>query len=156
GYAGHGSPFTPGRGTRAKHGHREGRRSGRECDRRPGRAMPEAGPGGTAGRPDSTAGRPDSTAGTPDSTAGQPDGAVAWRGHKPPGWFVLSGRALAPGEPRRAAERPGMSDTADGPKIVQAYQNHRPYLIDLAFRMLSDIGAAEDAVQDAFTRLLAA
>ena len=49
-----------------------------------------------------------------------------------------------------------MSDTADGAKIVQAYRDHRPYLIDLAFRMLGDIGAAEDAVQDAFTRLLAA
>ena len=48
-----------------------------------------------------------------------------------------------------------MSETADGAKIVQAYRGHRPYLIDLAFRMLGDIGAAEDAVQDAFTRLLA-
>jgi RNA polymerase sigma-70 factor (ECF subfamily) len=49
-----------------------------------------------------------------------------------------------------------MSETADGAKIVQAYRDHRPYLIDLAFRMLGDIGTAEDAVQDAFTRLLAA
>ena len=49
-----------------------------------------------------------------------------------------------------------MSETANGAKIVQAYRDHRPYLIDLAFRMLGDIGAAEDAVQDAFTRLLAA
>jgi RNA polymerase sigma-70 factor (ECF subfamily) len=49
-----------------------------------------------------------------------------------------------------------MSDTAGSAKIVQAYRDHRAYLIDLAFRMLGDIGAAEDAVQDAFTRLLAA
>ena len=49
-----------------------------------------------------------------------------------------------------------MSDTADGPKIVQAYRDHRPYLIDLAFRMLGDIGAAEDVVQDAVTRLVRA
>jgi RNA polymerase sigma-70 factor, ECF subfamily len=49
-----------------------------------------------------------------------------------------------------------MSETGDGAKIVQAYREHRPYLVDLAFRMLGDIGAAEDAVQDAFTRLLAA
>ncbi len=49
-----------------------------------------------------------------------------------------------------------MSETADDAKIVQAYRDHRPYLIDLAFRMLGDIGAAEDAVHDAFTRLLAA
>ena len=49
-----------------------------------------------------------------------------------------------------------MSEAGDGAKIVQAFREHRPYLVDLAFRMLGDIGAAEDAVQDAFTRLLAA
>ena len=43
-----------------------------------------------------------------------------------------------------------------GTKIAAAYRDHRPYLVDLAFRMLGDIGAAEDTVQDAFTRLLAA
>jgi RNA polymerase sigma-70 factor, ECF subfamily len=41
-------------------------------------------------------------------------------------------------------------------QISQAYREHRPYLVDLAFRMLSDIGAAEDVVQDAFSRLLTA
>ena len=49
-----------------------------------------------------------------------------------------------------------MSDVAgerqDG--VIQAWHAHRPYLIDLAFRMLGDIGAAEDVVQDAFSRLL--
>jgi RNA polymerase sigma-70 factor, ECF subfamily len=40
--------------------------------------------------------------------------------------------------------------------ISQAYQAHRPYLVDLAFRMLGDIGAAEDVVQDAFSRLMGA
>jgi RNA polymerase sigma-70 factor, ECF subfamily len=40
--------------------------------------------------------------------------------------------------------------------LVQAWNEHRPYLIDLAFRMLGDIGAAEDVVQDAFARLLRA
>ena len=40
--------------------------------------------------------------------------------------------------------------------IIQAYQAHRPYLIDLAFRMLADAGAAEDVVQDAFSRLMGA
>src|SRR5271169_2480565 len=39
-------------------------------------------------------------------------------------------------------------------EVVQAWNDHRPYLVDLAFRMLEDIGAAEDAVQDAFARLL--
>src|SRR5881227_1564552 len=110
GYAGHGSPLAPGRGTRAGHGHREGRRSGRKCDRWPG-------------------------------------SAVTIR----PAGSSFPGRAAAEAGPRRAAEGPGMSETADGAKIVQAYRDHRPYLIGLAFRMLGDIGAAEDAVQDAFT-----
>jgi RNA polymerase sigma-70 factor (ECF subfamily) len=41
-------------------------------------------------------------------------------------------------------------------RLTLAYQAHRPYLIDLAFRMLGDIGAAQDVVQDAFTRLISA
>jgi RNA polymerase sigma-70 factor, ECF subfamily len=41
-----------------------------------------------------------------------------------------------------------------GEQVVQAWNDHRPYLVDLAFRMLGDIGAAEDVVQDAFARLL--
>ena len=48
---------------------------------------------------------------------------------------------------------PGKQDNAT---ISQAYREHRPYLIDLAFRMLGDLGAAEDVVQDAFARLLRA
>jgi RNA polymerase sigma-70 factor, ECF subfamily len=44
----------------------------------------------------------------------------------------------------------------DDEKIIQAYADHRPYLVDLAFRMLGDIGAAEDVVQDAFSRLMSA
>jgi RNA polymerase sigma-70 factor (ECF subfamily) len=39
-------------------------------------------------------------------------------------------------------------------QVIQAWHAHRPYLVDLAFRMLGDIGAAEDMVQDAFARLL--
>jgi RNA polymerase sigma-70 factor, ECF subfamily len=41
-------------------------------------------------------------------------------------------------------------------EVIWAWNEHRPYLIDLAFRMLGDIGAAEDVVQDAFARLLRA
>jgi RNA polymerase sigma-70 factor (ECF subfamily) len=41
-------------------------------------------------------------------------------------------------------------------EVIQAWKAHRPYLVDLAFRMLGDIGAAEDAVQEAFARLLQA
>jgi RNA polymerase sigma-70 factor (ECF subfamily) len=39
-------------------------------------------------------------------------------------------------------------------QIGEAWKEHRPYLIDLAFRMLGDIGAAEDVVQEAFFRLV--
>src|SRR5690348_16937520 len=56
----------------------------------------------------------------------------------------------------RSQEGRGMRGEQDGGKISQAYQDHRPYLVDLAFRMLGDVGAAEDIVQDAFTRLMAA
>ena len=49
-----------------------------------------------------------------------------------------------------------MDSAEDGAKISRAYTDHRPYLVDLAFRMLGDIGAAEDVVQEAFTRLMAA
>jgi RNA polymerase sigma-70 factor (ECF subfamily) len=44
----------------------------------------------------------------------------------------------------------------DDPVISRAYRDNRPYLVDLAFRMLGDIGSAEDVVQDAFTRLMRA
>src|SRR5258708_8380201 len=56
----------------------------------------------------------------------------------------------------RSLEGRGMHGQRDGGTISQAYQDHRPYLVDLAFGMLGDIGAAEDIVQDAFTRLMAA
>src|SRR5499427_2534178 len=49
-----------------------------------------------------------------------------------------------------------MPGEQDGGKFSQAYREHRPYLVDLAFRMLGDIGAAEDVVQDAFARLMRA
>jgi len=48
---------------------------------------------------------------------------------------------------------PGERDDAT---ISRAYREHRPYLVDLAFRMLGDLGSAEDVVQDAFARLLRA
>jgi len=49
-----------------------------------------------------------------------------------------------------------MPGKAQDATISQAYREHRPYLVDLAFRMLGDLGAAEDVVQDAFARLLRA
>src|SRR5579859_6614942 len=38
-------------------------------------------------------------------------------------------------------------------QIKDAWIDHRPYLVDMAFRMLGDIGRAEDVVQEAFQRL---
>lgn len=38
-------------------------------------------------------------------------------------------------------------------QINDAWAGHRSYLVDLAFRMLGDIGQAEDIVQEAFYRL---
>lgn len=38
-------------------------------------------------------------------------------------------------------------------RIDQAWREHRPYLVNLAFRMLGDVGTAEDVVQEAFARL---
>ena len=49
-----------------------------------------------------------------------------------------------------------MSEEQRDEQVIQAWNEHRPYLVDLAFRMLGDIGAAEDVVQDAFARLLRA
>src|SRR5215472_3615645 len=49
-----------------------------------------------------------------------------------------------------------MAGKQDNSAISQAYREHRPYLVDLAFRMLGDLGVAEDVVQEAFARLLRA
>jgi RNA polymerase sigma-70 factor, ECF subfamily len=50
--------------------------------------------------------------------------------------------------------RTAMTPMSRDDRIDQAWTEHRPFLIDMAFRMLGDIGAAEDAVQEAFFRLL--
>ena len=39
-------------------------------------------------------------------------------------------------------------------RFEDVWRENRPFLIDLAFRMLGNIGDAEDMVQDAFTRML--
>ena len=41
-------------------------------------------------------------------------------------------------------------------QVSDAWRANRAYLVDLAFRMLGDVGAAEDVVQEAFFRLLQA
>ncbi|ASW88582.1 RNA polymerase sigma factor SigI [Mycobacterium marseillense] len=37
--------------------------------------------------------------------------------------------------------------------VVEAWRRHRPYLVNLAYQMLGDIGDAEDVAQEAFLRL---
>ncbi|UMB69834.1 RNA polymerase sigma factor SigI [Mycobacterium paraterrae] len=37
--------------------------------------------------------------------------------------------------------------------IAEAWRHHRPYLVNLAYQMLGDIGDAEDVAQEAFLRL---
>jgi RNA polymerase sigma-70 factor, ECF subfamily len=47
-----------------------------------------------------------------------------------------------------------MSDSprTDG-DITDAWRDHRPYLVNLAYQMLGDVGEAEDVAQEAFLRL---
>jgi RNA polymerase sigma-70 factor, ECF subfamily len=47
-----------------------------------------------------------------------------------------------------------MGGAGDTDRVAQAYLDHRHYLVDLAFRMLGDIGSAEDVVQEAYSRLM--
>ncbi|MFD1052464.1 sigma factor, partial [Kibdelosporangium lantanae] len=41
----------------------------------------------------------------------------------------------------------------DDEHIAEVWRTSRAYLVDIAFRMLGDVGAAEDVVQEAFVRL---
>ncbi len=45
------------------------------------------------------------------------------------------------------------SSPAGDDRLAQAWRSHRPYLINLAYQMLGDIGAAEDVAQEAYLRL---
>ena len=58
------------------------------------------------------------------------------------------------------AEAEGMRVSQGSPqdetKFAAAWRLHRPYLLDLAFRMHGRIADAEDAVQEAFSRLMCA
>ncbi len=39
------------------------------------------------------------------------------------------------------------------PSVDAAWRSHRPYLVNLAYQMLGDVGEAEDVAQEAFLRL---
>jgi RNA polymerase sigma-70 factor, ECF subfamily len=38
-------------------------------------------------------------------------------------------------------------------RVTEAWRHHRPYLVNLAYQMLGDVGEAEDVAQEAFLRL---
>jgi RNA polymerase sigma-70 factor (ECF subfamily) len=42
---------------------------------------------------------------------------------------------------------------SDSPTVETAWRSHRPYLVNLAYQMLGDVGEAEDVAQEAFLRL---
>jgi RNA polymerase sigma-70 factor, ECF subfamily len=46
---------------------------------------------------------------------------------------------------------PTSAEPAD--QITEAWRRHRPYLVNLAYQMLGDVGDAEDVAQEAFLRL---
>src|SRR4029077_20869206 len=42
---------------------------------------------------------------------------------------------------------------SDSPSVETAWRSHRPYLVNLAYQMLGDVGEAEDVAQEAFLRV---
>jgi RNA polymerase sigma-70 factor (ECF subfamily) len=42
---------------------------------------------------------------------------------------------------------------SNSPSVEAAWRSHRPYLVNLAYQMLGDVGEAEDVAQEAFLRL---
>lgn len=42
---------------------------------------------------------------------------------------------------------------SDLPSVEAAWRSHRPYLVNLSYQMLGDVGEAEDVAQEAFLRL---
>lgn len=54
------------------------------------------------------------------------------------------------------SEGPTIIDAAARDRFAEAWRAYRTYLVDLAFRMLGDVGHAEDIVQEAFIRLAGA
>jgi RNA polymerase sigma-70 factor, ECF subfamily len=46
-----------------------------------------------------------------------------------------------------------MSQPQSDDQVAEAWRRHRPYLVNLAYQMLGDVGEAEDVAQEAFLRL---
>src|ERR1700751_6240583 len=46
-----------------------------------------------------------------------------------------------------------MNQQSPSDQITDAWRRHRPYLVNLAYQMLGDVGDAEDVAQEAFLRL---
>jgi len=46
-----------------------------------------------------------------------------------------------------------MNQPQSDDQVTQAWRQHRPYLVNLAYQMLGDVGEAEDVAQEAFLRL---
>src|SRR6201992_721689 len=46
-----------------------------------------------------------------------------------------------------------MSRPQSEDQVTQAWRQHRPYLVNVAYQMLGDVGEAEDVAQEAFLRL---
>ena len=42
---------------------------------------------------------------------------------------------------------------SDSPSVEAAWRSHRPYVVNLAYQMLGDVGEAEDIAQESFLRL---
>src|SRR5215472_7357647 len=46
-----------------------------------------------------------------------------------------------------------MNQSQSADQVTEAWRRHRPYLVNLAYQMLGDVGDAEDVAQEAFLRL---
>ena len=66
--------------------------------------------------------------------------------------YVVTADPAVPVE-RAMSNQPTHNDEIDA-RLGRAWREHRRYVLDIALRMLGDLGDAEDVVQEAYTRLL--